>query len=145
MVRIRGNTALARKGAHFRRVGCRKTTGRPLVVHRALSLSGVMAHFSNSQWERRARFIFPPGTTRERSMEASSLKEAGSALSGHPTYWHAIDWRHMHWVVRGMQVRIAKATREGDWRKVKALQRMLTRSMCARMGGTPGDGERPGS
>ncbi|MGV6475151.1 group II intron reverse transcriptase/maturase [Azotobacter vinelandii] len=34
--------------------------------------------------------------------------------------------------VRGMQIRIAKACREGRWRKAKALQRMLTRSKSAR-------------
>jgi RNA-directed DNA polymerase len=32
-----------------------------------------------------------------------------------------------------MQIRIAKATREGKWRKVKALQRMLTRTLSARL------------
>lgn len=57
----------------------------------------------------------------------------GSALAGHPTHWHAIDWQRVHRVVRGMQIRIAKATQVRDWRKVKALQRMLTRSTCARM------------
>jgi len=31
-----------------------------------------------------------------------------------------------------MQVRIAKATREGKWRKVKALQRLLTRTLSAK-------------
>jgi hypothetical protein len=32
-----------------------------------------------------------------------------------------------------MQIRIAKATREGDWRRVKALQRMLTRTLSAKL------------
>jgi len=32
-----------------------------------------------------------------------------------------------------MQMRIAKATREGKWRKVKALQRMLTRTFSAKL------------
>ena len=56
-----------------------------------------------------------------------------SAPSGVPQHWHAIDWQRVERNVRGMQVRIAKATREGDWRKVKALQRMLTRSLCGKM------------
>ena len=34
--------------------------------------------------------------------------------------------------MRGIQVRIAKATQEGQWRKVKALQRWLTRSYCGK-------------
>ncbi|QLF94572.1 group II intron reverse transcriptase/maturase [Pseudomonas sp. ABC1] len=57
---------------------------------------------------------------------------AGPALSGVPQQWHDIDWCRVQRNVRGMQVRIAKACREGRWRRVKALQRMLTRSKSAR-------------
>lgn len=56
-----------------------------------------------------------------------------SARSGHPQHWHAVDWQRVQWNVRGMQTRIAKATREGDWRRVKALQRMLTRSLSGKL------------
>ena len=59
-------------------------------------------------------------------------QQAGSALSGAPQQWHDIDWCRVQRNVRGMQVRIAKACREGEWRRVKALQRMLTRSTSAR-------------
>jgi RNA-directed DNA polymerase len=55
-----------------------------------------------------------------------------SAPSGVPHTWHAIDWQRVERNVRGMQIRIAKATREGNWRQVKALQRMLTRSLCGK-------------
>ena len=60
-----------------------------------------------------------------------SLK-AVSAPSGTPQQWHDIDWRRVQRNVRAMQVRIAKACREGQWRRVKALQRMLTHSRTAR-------------
>ena len=53
------------------------------------------------------------------------------ALSGTPQQWHDIDWCRVQRNVRGMQVRIAKACREGKWRRVKSLQRMLTRSKSA--------------
>ncbi|WP_193392102.1 reverse transcriptase N-terminal domain-containing protein, partial [Pseudomonas aeruginosa] len=43
---------------------------------------------------------------------------AGSALSGAPQQWHDIDWCRVQRNVRGMQVRIAKACREGKWRRV---------------------------
>ena len=56
-----------------------------------------------------------------------------SARSGHPMHWHAVDWQRVQRNVRGMQIRIAKATRDGDWRKVKALQRMLTRSLSGKL------------
>ncbi|MCY1262423.1 group II intron reverse transcriptase/maturase [compost metagenome] len=54
------------------------------------------------------------------------------ALSGTPQQWHDIDWCRVQRNVRAMQVRIAKACREGKWRRVKALQRMLTCSRSAR-------------
>lgn len=54
-----------------------------------------------------------------------------SAFSG-VTGWHDINWRRVEQNVRGMQVRIAKAAKVGDWRRVKALQRMLTRTFSAR-------------
>jgi RNA-directed DNA polymerase len=55
-----------------------------------------------------------------------------SALSGAPQSWDAIQWRRVERNVRAMQIRIAKATKEGDWRRVKALQRSLTRSFSAK-------------
>ena len=62
-----------------------------------------------------------------------SIREDGSALSHAPDNWYAVDWRRVERNVRGMQIRIAKATREGDWRRVKALQRMLTRTLSAKL------------
>jgi RNA-directed DNA polymerase len=56
-----------------------------------------------------------------------------SALSHAPHDWHAVNWRQVERNVKGMQIRIAKATREGKWRKVKALQRMLTRTLSAKL------------
>lgn len=46
--------------------------------------------------------------------------------------WHKIDWVKATKHVKGLQVRIAKATIEGDYRKVKRLQRLLTRSTYAK-------------
>ncbi|MGF6818603.1 RNA-directed DNA polymerase [Paraburkholderia atlantica] len=62
-----------------------------------------------------------------------SDRKTGSALSHAPDNWYAVDWRRVERTVRGMQIRIAKATREGDWRRVKALQRMLTRTLSAKL------------
>lgn len=52
--------------------------------------------------------------------------------SSHPTDWHSIDWRQVHRRVRGLQVRIAEATKHQRWRRVKQLQRLLVRSFAAR-------------
>ncbi|MFB2759836.1 group II intron reverse transcriptase/maturase [Shewanella xiamenensis] len=54
------------------------------------------------------------------------------AFSHPPTGWHTINWYLVQRQVRGLQVRIAKATKQQQWRKVKALQRMLVRSFAAK-------------
>ncbi|MFJ1252209.1 group II intron reverse transcriptase/maturase [Cupriavidus sp. CuC1] len=64
-------------------------------------------------------------------MEALIRKDE-SAPSGVPQRWGDINWRRVERNVRVMQIRIAKATQEGDWRRVKALQRSLTRSWSAK-------------
>ena len=46
--------------------------------------------------------------------------------------WNNISWSNCHRQVRKLQVRIAKATREGRWRTVKALQWLLTHSFAAK-------------
>jgi RNA-directed DNA polymerase len=46
--------------------------------------------------------------------------------------WHAIHWQHLNQNVRRLQARIVKATKEGRWGKVKALQRLLTRSFSGK-------------
>lgn len=60
------------------------------------------------------------------------LRKDESALSGVPQRWGDINWRRVERNVRAMQIRIAKATQECDWRRVKALQRSLTRSFSAK-------------
>jgi RNA-directed DNA polymerase len=44
-----------------------------------------------------------------------------------------VDWKRIRQEVRRLQVRIAKATQEGRWGKVKVLQRLLTRSYSGKM------------
>jgi RNA-directed DNA polymerase len=46
--------------------------------------------------------------------------------------WRAIDWQKAHSEVRRLQMRIAKAVKEGKRGKVKALQRIVTRSFYAK-------------
>ncbi|WP_137651089.1 group II intron reverse transcriptase/maturase [Escherichia albertii] len=62
-----------------------------------------------------------------------STKIKVPALSGRAEGWHQINWRQVHRQVRGLQIRIAKMTEQKRWRKVKVLQRMLTRSFAARV------------
>ena len=50
-----------------------------------------------------------------------------------PLTWEAIDWPHIRQEVRRLQMRIAKAVQAGHWRKVYALQWVLTHSRSAKL------------
>ena len=54
------------------------------------------------------------------------------AASGLKVDWHGIDWGKCHHQVRRLQARIVKATQEGRWGKVKALQWLLTHSFSGK-------------
>src|ERR1700737_2430919 len=64
-------------------------------------------------------------------MTADSSKTAGAA-SRATVDWHDIDWQKAHRNVRRLQARIVKATQQGKWGKVKALQRLLTHSFSGK-------------
>ena len=48
------------------------------------------------------------------------------ALINKPTAWKDINWKKCHRNVQRLQSRIVKATKAKQWRKVKALQWILT-------------------
>ncbi|MGE4341388.1 MAG: reverse transcriptase N-terminal domain-containing protein, partial [Pigmentiphaga sp.] len=58
-------------------------------------------------------------------------KMTGAASDG-KVDWNQIDWAKVHQTVRRLQMRIAKAVREGRWGRVKALQRLLTTSFSGK-------------
>src|SRR6266704_3605883 len=70
-------------------------------------------------------------TAKPASTEPSEEKVAGASFHG-VTDWHAIDWQSVNQNVRRLQERIVKATQEGKWNKVKALQRLLTHSFSGK-------------
>ena len=62
---------------------------------------------------------------------------AGVLLTGAPTHNQTVDWASLNWRklegnVRRLQARIVQAIQAGRWGKVKALQRLLTRSFSAK-------------
>jgi RNA-directed DNA polymerase len=65
-------------------------------------------------------------------MRVTDSSHVGSATSHAPEQWALIDWKLVYRNVRVVQKRLAKATQESNWRRVKALQRMLTRSFSAK-------------
>jgi RNA-directed DNA polymerase len=54
------------------------------------------------------------------------------ATTDRPIAWHQINWRQAERTVRRLQTRIAQATLEGRWGRVKALQRLLTHSFSGK-------------
>jgi RNA-directed DNA polymerase len=58
--------------------------------------------------------------------------KADSAASRAVQKWDQIPWPIFKQRVRGLQTRIAQATRDQDWRRVKALQRFLVNSFSAK-------------
>src|SRR6266700_778049 len=55
------------------------------------------------------------------------------ATSHRMTQWHDIDWYRAQQNVKRLQARIVKATQDGKWGKVKALQRLLTHSFSGKV------------
>jgi RNA-directed DNA polymerase len=58
--------------------------------------------------------------------------QIAGAASHATVNWQALDWLSVQRNVRRLQTRIVKATKEGRWGKVKALQRLLTHSFSAK-------------
>jgi len=70
----------------------------------------------------------------EKQMTAIDAKATKAGASPRAAQmWDQANWSHIEATVKRLQVRIAKATREGRWGKVKALQRLLTRSHGGKM------------
>jgi RNA-directed DNA polymerase len=61
-----------------------------------------------------------------------TVEQTGAASHDLVEGWHDIDWKAADHNVRRLQARIVKATREGRWGKVKALQRLLTHSFSGK-------------
>lgn len=65
-------------------------------------------------------------------MMAKGKTKAGAASARKPA-WQTINWDQAEKIVRRLQMRIAKATREGRYGKVKALQWILTHAYSAKV------------
>jgi len=55
------------------------------------------------------------------------------ALLTEKTAWQWIDWKIVLRSVKSLQSRIVKAVKRGQWRKVKAIQRILSKSYAAKL------------
>lgn len=55
------------------------------------------------------------------------VQNSANGTEGH-TDWHAVDWRYAQRRVRNLRQRIFKASRAGDLKKVRSLQKLMLRS-----------------
>jgi RNA-directed DNA polymerase len=62
----------------------------------------------------------------------TAVATQAGAVSLEAADWHAINWHKVSFNVRRLQARIVKATQEGRWGKVKALQHLLTHSFSGK-------------
>jgi RNA-directed DNA polymerase len=70
----------------------------------------------------------------EKQMTAIDTRVSDDGASSRAAdMWDQADWTHMEAEVKRLQMRIAKAVREGRWGKAKALQHLLTRSHSGKM------------
>jgi RNA-directed DNA polymerase len=68
---------------------------------------------------------------KQMTVSATKVQSVGLDTGAPPVHedvWDQIDWVPVNKEVMRLQIRIAKAAKTGRWNKVKALQRLLTRS-----------------
>jgi RNA-directed DNA polymerase len=70
--------------------------------------------------------------TNKKPVDLANKKSANAALRSAQT-WNTIEWNYHRMIVRKLQLRIAKATQEKKFRKVKSLQWILTHSLSAKL------------
>lgn len=64
--------------------------------------------------------------------DSTTLKCENLADGNLETQWKRINWKEAEASINGLQIRIAKATKEGRWNPVKRLQYLLTHSFYAK-------------
>ena len=61
------------------------------------------------------------------------MHSASSANVTEETDWSAVDWQHQAKRVCNLRQRIYRATKEGDWKRVHSLQKLMLRSYANRL------------
>jgi RNA-directed DNA polymerase len=56
------------------------------------------------------------------------MQRAASVTSGDLVDWYAINWKHVYRRVKNLRQRIFRASRDGDLKRVRSLQRLMLRS-----------------
>jgi RNA-directed DNA polymerase len=76
--------------------------------------------------------VHPKNAAKNAKQGKRSMQERATAtVTGTerpPTDWQRVDWRKANKVVRNLRQRIFRATQQGDWNKVRSLQKLMLRS-----------------
>jgi RNA-directed DNA polymerase len=56
------------------------------------------------------------------------MQHAANVTSGDILDWHSVDWTCVHRTVKNLRQRIFRASRAGDLKKVRSLQRLMLKS-----------------
>jgi RNA-directed DNA polymerase len=89
-----------------------------------------------SLWSLGARaFDKPIKEAKQMTTETTGTRVSNPSVGAAPhevSDWHQINWRQVERNVRRLQTRIAQATQQGKWNRVKALQHLLTHSLSGK-------------
>jgi hypothetical protein len=55
------------------------------------------------------------------------MQLAANVTSGDLVDWHSIDWKQVYGTVKNLRQRIFRASREGDLKRARSLQRLMLR------------------
>ncbi len=108
-----------------------KSEGRPVMGRIGVTPEGTIIPRESEQtsvWSFMTRKL---GKQIQEAKQMTANTFAGAA-SHNEVNWRTIDWSAVHRNVRRLQARIVKATQEGRWGKVNALQRLLTHSFSGK-------------
>ena len=56
------------------------------------------------------------------------MQRAANVTSGDILGWHSVDWKRVHRTVKNLRQRIFRASRAGDLKRVRSLQRLMLKS-----------------
>ena len=56
------------------------------------------------------------------------MQPTANVTSGDLPDWHAMEWKRVYRTVKNLRQRILRASRDGELKKVRALQRLMLRS-----------------
>jgi len=109
-----------------------KSEGRSVMGRIGVAPPGKITPRESGQTSIRSFPTREPELPISETKRMTAVETQAGAVPNDQINWTTIDWQKVNQNVRRLQARIVKATQEGRWNKVKALQRLLAHSFSAR-------------